>query len=445
MENVEETKVEHIDEENYVRHKKKDEEPEAQVNRKALDESKKILESKMDVIIEINNELQNKIDGFEEEKKKIIEQKNLENQQSLDQLKQKVLEFIKNSNKSNGQLSMKSTDLSSRLNTLHNNQLLCELEFQSLQIEDLLKQREQLDKIIMEQKHDIKVHREVEKVLTEKNKKYTDMIKVLSNKIDEMNSGNISKNKFNLSSSKSFSKDSKSANGCVCPNCGSTININNRHGDKIVLLQKELIQRQKEIESLKMNYDTAKSKLNFIEKKYSNIFSLFETVLEKSFNDPKFKKNKEIFINLDDYKKCEFENLPSEEKYSLALMIMKYIVPLVNEDMTKSENYSSSIQKIKTKFFMGKDDSTNTFTSLNETGSLKSTNGLGHFKVKSISDFKKKNPFANFHTGSAKTINSKGSYYGGSGNNTSSGLPNLGVTSYKKSSNFNKIYSVLKV
>ena len=392
-------------------------------NRNMLNSSKKIWESKMDLVVEVNNELQEKINGFEEEKKKIVDQKNLENQQNLDQLKQKVLDFIKNSNKNNGN-QFKANDLTSRLNILHNNQLLCELEFQSLQIEDLLKQREQLDKIILELKHDLKIHKEVERVLSEKNKKYTDMIKVLSNKIDEMNSGNIQTNQPN-----SAPKEILSSKGnYVCPCCGA----NSKQGEKVIVLQKELTQKQREIESLKANYDTAKSKLNYIEKKYSNIFSLFETVLEQSYQDPKFQKNKEIFINLDDYKKCNFEELKSEEKYSLALMLMKYIVPLVNSEMSHSESYNNSVNNVRTKYFFNKEDSTLTFSSINDTSSFRSTKG----HLRKISDLRKKakDLSRNFQSSS----NSLGGY------SNHHGLPSLRGSSGFQKTNSKKMYSVLK-
>ena len=73
-----------------------------------------------------------------------------------------------------------------------------ELGFQSLQLEDLLKQREQLDSIITSMKSDLEVHKKVESLLVEKNKEYTNMIKVLSTKIEskENNNKNLGEKKI---------------------------------------------------------------------------------------------------------------------------------------------------------------------------------------------------------------------------------------------------------
>ena len=54
-----------------------------------------------------------------------------------------------------------------------------------MQLEDLLKQRQHLDSVILKMKSDIEIHKKVEKLLTQKNKKYTEMIKVLSIKVEE--------------------------------------------------------------------------------------------------------------------------------------------------------------------------------------------------------------------------------------------------------------------
>ena len=68
---------------------------------------------------------------------------------------------------------------------MNHNSLLNELEFESMQLEDLLKQREHLDQVITKMKSDISIHKNVEKVLVNKNKKYIDMIRILSEKIEK--------------------------------------------------------------------------------------------------------------------------------------------------------------------------------------------------------------------------------------------------------------------
>ena len=102
----------------------------------------------------------------------------------MNEMRKKMLDYIKEGQKSKEHLSKEQLRLNDKLSIIHKNTLLNELDFQSMQLEDLLKQREHLDKIIFGMKSDIEVHKKVEKLLTEKNKKYTNMIKVLSDKVE---------------------------------------------------------------------------------------------------------------------------------------------------------------------------------------------------------------------------------------------------------------------
>ena len=59
-------------------------------------------------------------------------------------------------------------NLKEKLKHFHHKELITELEFQSFQIEDLLKQREHLDNSIKEFKNDTNVHNQIEKNLSKK-------------------------------------------------------------------------------------------------------------------------------------------------------------------------------------------------------------------------------------------------------------------------------------
>ena len=109
----------------------------------------------------------------------------------MNETKKRMLDFIKNG-KEDIQLDRNNNVmLREKIDILNRKELMNELEFQSVQIEDLLKQRAHLDKILLGYKNDVKIHTEIEKNLIKKNKKYTDMIKVLSNKNDLSKINNI--------------------------------------------------------------------------------------------------------------------------------------------------------------------------------------------------------------------------------------------------------------
>ena len=235
-------------------------------------------------------------------------------------------------------------------------------------------------------KSDIEVHKKVEKILTKKNKQYTNMIKVLSTKVEskekekenEKNKNNnkekyenkhpknrkfkfwksndnfiritnkniifneYNKRNINLESlikSESSNNDIKKENNNkdkkyrkICSHLSnSNISIDDVDNiNDIVSLRKELVQRIKESEDYKSKYECYKTKLDILNNKYGNIMGLFEDVLIKIYEDKNMTNIKNIYINLDDFKSCNFEKLSPEQKYSIVILIINYLLPLIN-------------------------------------------------------------------------------------------------------------------
>ena len=135
-------------------------------------------------------QLENIIKTFEKKENERMIKKEIEFEKKMNETKKRMLDYINfgtNGKRINGRFS----NLREKLNYLNHKELMNELEFQSFQIEDLLKQREHLDKIILEYKNDVKIHGEIEKKLAKKNKRYTDIIKVLSFQNDFLNDNNV--------------------------------------------------------------------------------------------------------------------------------------------------------------------------------------------------------------------------------------------------------------
>ena len=340
--------------------------------------------------------LEDKITNFEEEQKKKDAQKEIDFENRMNEMKKKMLDYIKEGQKSKQYLSKEQLRLNDKLSVIHKNTLLNELDFQSMQLEDLLKQREHLDKIIVGMKSDIEVHKKVEKILTEKNKQYTNMIKVLSTKVenkDKENNKNFEKqnslhknknikenkeekdnkdseskyknkkfkfwksndnfirinnkniyNEMNKRNAlekliKSESNDNDKINKTkekkyrkICSYLSSpNISVDNVENiNDLVILRKELVKRIKESEDYKSKYDYYKTKLDELNNKYGNIMKLFEDVLIKIYEDKNMKNIKSIYVNIEEFKRCNFENLSSEQKYSIVMLIIKYLLPLIN-------------------------------------------------------------------------------------------------------------------
>ncbi len=287
-------------------------------------------------------ELEKIIDIFENEEDKRLKQKEYQFEKKQFELKKKCIDLLnlkRNKNKMN--------ILKEKMNYLQKNELINELEYQSYQIEDLLNKREHLDKIINEYKNDIKIHSEIEKNLAKKNKKYTDFIKILSFRDNDLDNNSkksktiINEESPNFEKSKNF--DSMNQNHKL----NKSKSKNNFYMTKSINSQKELLILQKEIENYKSKYNTIKDRLEHIYNKFCNLINILDECLEKIYND-NLVNVKEIYFNIDDFKNCDFKKLNWEEKYSIILIIIKTILPILNLD--KMNNINITYNNIKNKF-----------------------------------------------------------------------------------------------
>ena len=347
-------------------------------------------------------QLEKTILTFKEEEKKKFEEQELKYEKKLSETKTKMLDFIKEGKTVKNKKTKEKFEILEKFSILNHNSLLNELEFESLQLEDLLKQREHLDKIIAQMRSDIFIHKNVEKILVNKNKKYIDMIRVLSEKIErdkkekrlkineekeeakkngflksEENKILYNKIKKSFDSNKSiFDKKIELNNSqrtfrpdnfinkrmnitdykskfLERNNSVSSLEYQNKN-EKIIFekiqLQKELIKKTKEIDILRSNYNTYRDKLNSINNKYYNIMVLYDTVLEKICKE-NLEDLKDIYLDINEINKCEFEKLTPDKKYSLVILLIKNILPLINENNI-SENIKNNMKNTQTKFYL---------------------------------------------------------------------------------------------
>ena len=361
---------------------KKDLEYENDVNAvKNFYETNSLKNNNAQIVEEVNNkfyqqilQLENIIINFKEEQKKKDAKKEVEFERRMSKMKKKMLSYIKDGQKSKQYLSQEQLRLNDKLSVINKNTLLNELGFQSMQLEDLLKQREQLDSIISGLRADLEIHKKVEKILTDKNKEYTNMIKVLSSKIEskgkinkEIDTNEKIRKEINLkykqiellkpnsdfirinnqNNYKSLDKIPKNDTNNIKTNLNEEIRVknfgrtfmgftnkmkfeDNNQSKNIIILRKELIRKIKECEDYKSKYEYYKTKLDSLNNKYGNIMQLFEGVLVDIYEDKNMKNIKNIFINLEDFKQCNFDILSAEQKYSIIMLIIKYLIPLIN-------------------------------------------------------------------------------------------------------------------
>ena len=108
--------------------------------------------------------------------------------------------------------------------------------------------------------------------------------------------------------------------------------------------------KQKEYNAIKdINKSFEKTIKNYDEKYYGFI-NYFEECLKMFSLDDEIKKNKDLFINLDSLKKGDFNSLNKEEKYSVLVILMKYLMPLIHN--MDSLNKIHSLNNVNLNFYL---------------------------------------------------------------------------------------------
>ncbi len=265
----------------------------------------------------------------------------IKNKLKLSILKKKMYENIKNSQIKVTELNMQYMDVSSKLTLLQNHQLLTQLEYLQEQLDEYSQNNELLKKKNQELIKDIQIHKEVEISLAEKNKK----LKIeLSKEREEKNTDekNIPSDldKINDENDK---KDEQSERKKYSIN-QDMINLEK----KILNLEKQLKQKKADFNFLKDKYNFIENYLRNYEKKFLGIINFLQDCLNKFFIDEELLSNSEINIHINDLKQGDFTSLNKEEQYSVLIILMKYLMPMVNQ--ANMNNEQKKVNKINLKF-----------------------------------------------------------------------------------------------
>ena len=379
-----------------------------------------------DILYIKNDELKKNLDMVKEEEKAKLEEMEIKYNKKIDNYKKKMISFLKKNEQERYKMGTQ-TELNNKLNILHIQELINELEIQGVEVEDLLKERQELKMKIMELNHDLNIYQEVIDTMTKKNHKFQNKLKKISNNIKEYNllSNKTSTNFYNskqiltepdekslnlvvLKNSKkrnfttrtkkfykliknkysshisnkkllpSFYENENKAKLSAPKNKMIKININDNDDDN-----NKVNERNEKIKNNKINfeilfkekekyrdlYEFYKEKFNLITKKYTNIFNMYNEVLEKIYNEEIIKKNKEnITININDFKNFQFENMSPEQKYAILVKIINNITPLVYKKDLENNFFELNISKVKEKYnFTALNSMNSNFSSQNST------------------------------------------------------------------------------
>ena len=106
--------------------------------------------------------------------------------------------------------------------------------------------------------------------------------------------------------------------------------------------------------------------------------------LEKIYTEDLKEDIKDIFINLDEFKSCDFDKLNPEQRYGILSLLIKYMLPVVNQELTNSEMLKTKLSKVKQKFYFG--NTSSIINNLNSTNIKHFYNNSMNFKANNQND-----------------------------------------------------------
>ena len=306
-----------------------------------------------------------------------MRQKEVKNQIKFSNLKKKMLDNINQTQSKVTELNIQYMDVSTKLTLLQNHQLLIQLEYQSQQIDELTSKKEALEKKVFELSKDIEIHKEVELSLAEKNKKLRADNASLKSKVGNNPRSNISES-VEGESGKEMIQNNTNISELKNNNNFNVISLEK----KIYNLEKKLSQKNKEYNALKDNSEYIELRLKTYEQKYAGLFNFFEESLRLFFEDEEIKNNKEIYVNIEALQHGDFTIFTKEEKYSILVILMKYLLPLVNSNECSVNK--SGMNNINLKFHYAS-GGTNSRRYIDDMNMKKIISSKGNLKGKSMS------------------------------------------------------------
>ena len=246
-----------------------------------------------------------------------------------------MIDFIKKSQDDMTKNNEGNLELNTKFGILYKNQMLNELENQSLQIQELLKLKERHERQIYLLKQEISTHKAVEHIIGKKKDKYLELAKKnFGENVDKAQSKkelatkvpllNINNNIFNSN----CLTDRNSYNHKIFRKMSKKDYYDYKSLEKIY---KELLD---DYNFLKNKYNTLRDKEKIYQEKYKGIINLYNEALEELLSDEEIKNKENIYVNLKEFNKENYENFTKEEKYYILVALINNILPLVhiNED-----------------------------------------------------------------------------------------------------------------
>ena len=325
--------------------------------------------------------------------KKKLESLDIKNTLKYNALKMKMINHLNEAKKNVSKLNLHYMDANSRISFLQNHELLKQIESLKQNNETLLEDNKALNKTISDLKNDIEIHKKIEinlvlkikekeskenqKESKKKKNKCTSLNKynstMFSNNVNDKssslspltnNSSNLPKmnasdlkkndllnkiayqdslikylkreNNFTKLTSKSLTSydnilsSKEKENNFSNRDSRNQISITNGPEMNYIKYNKIIKDKNEQIENLKIKIDSLNNKINLNFDKYKGLFKFLDECLNEFFNDEEIQNIKNVNINMESIRKFDFNDFNKEEKYSIFILLMNYLKPLLN-------------------------------------------------------------------------------------------------------------------
>ena len=366
-----------------------------------------------DILYIKNTELKKNLEDMKCEEKTKLEELEIKYNKKMNNYKRKMIEFLKRNEKERVKNGTQ-IELNNKLNILHIQELVNEIEIQGVEVEDLLKERQELKFKILQLSRDLNIYQKLIDILIKKNNTFQHKLRSKNN----INNNNNLKEYSSLSLNKKNKNEQRTYNILTEPD-KKLLNINviklkknkylgNTHNEKFLKIikekyavkntstnnkllnndsskkNKETLSGKEKIENKECKEDINnksfkyylenknkekvieflfkerekykdlsqfyKNKLDIINTKFSYIIKSYDEILEKIYKEELDKNIENIILNINDFKKFNFEKMTPQQKYAILIKLINHIAPLVYEKDLENNLFIKSASKTKEKY-----------------------------------------------------------------------------------------------
>lgn len=291
-----------------------------------LDERNKALEKEVE-------QMRITVDKTVKQYDSMLKQIEMEYMMKYDQIKGALINNVEKYHKNVSKHNVDYIDATTKLTLLQNQQLIVDVNSYSLVINDLMTQKENLERKIKTLENDVQMHQCVEMSLSSKNRE-------LKNKLGKLTADictpvKLPDIKEKVTRSQAIRKQ------LIASKEGQSLMMPGISEHKIKDLELQLENKKKSINAIQKKLDEVHKTLIYYKTRHSWIFNLMDTAYKNLVNDSDFKsflivnnRDSESANSVDEMIEAgSFDTLSKKSKIDVLGLLMKFIFPLVADEI----------------------------------------------------------------------------------------------------------------